>query len=426
MLIALFRRYLKTVPYRSRPALYYESFYSVGRGAFLALWPLSWVVLKTVLDGELWHLTAVTCIWGVAGLLSPAWASLRRRIGIRPLVMWPNIIAGISLSGILLVDNATDFLLLVTLAYMVGAPTRLTEMSLYQIFYPSTHRSRAVGWLKGIAFISGSLATLIGTWLIDHYGSRYSLLYAVVGVLMILSAWSYIRIPLPRRVRSLMSDPVPISRALAESWTVFTRDRRFFRYQRAFFASGFGNLLSLGLVAEVLREHLQAPAWTIGMVVAFLPFLLKPLSAPLWGRLLDRITPMTARALFSCFMVATYSLYCYGGSALLLWPFLLGSVLQGASQSGTQINWTTGSLYFAPNRRVPLYNSLHVVLTGVRGLLAPPIGAWLFGPMGWGSWVFGLSAALALVGMVGMMRLAATDSNPPLRDHSEGRISVKI
>ena len=169
---------------------------------------------------------------------------------------------------------------------------------------------------------------------------------------MILSAWSYIRIPLPRRVRSLMSDPVPISRALAESWTVFTRDRRFFRYQRAFFASGFGNLLSLGLVAEVLREHLQAPAWTIGMVVAFLPFLLKPLSAPLWGRLLDRITPMTARALFSCFMVATYSLYCYGGSALLLWPFLLGSVLQGASQSGTQINWTTGSLYFAPNRRV--------------------------------------------------------------------------
>ncbi len=424
MLLAMLRRYLKTVPYRSRPALYYESFYSVGRGAFLALWPLSWVVLKTVLDGELWHLTAVTCIWGVAGLLAPAWASLRRRVGVRPLVLWPNIIAGISLGGILLVDNATEFLLLVTLAYVIGAPTRLTEMSLYRIFYPSTHRSRAVAWLKGIAVTSGSLATLAGIWLVDRHGSRYAVLYAVVGVVMIVAAWFYGRIPIPRRVRSFMSEPLPLRRALTRAWMIFSRDRRFFRYQSAFFASGFGNLLSLGLVAEVMREELQSPAWAMGMVVAFFPILLQPLSAPLWGRLLDRISPMSARALFSFSMMLTYSLYCYGGLAMALWPFLLGSLVQGASQSGTQINWTTGSLYFAPSERVPLYNSLHVVLTGVRGLLAPPIGAWLFGPVGLGSWVFSISVALALVGMVGMMRLAAADPGPPIDDEGAGRRTV--
>ena len=424
MLLAMLRRYLKTVPYRSRPALYYESFYSVGRGAFLALWPLSWVVLKTVLDGELWHLTAVTCIWGVAGLLSPAWASLSRRVGVRPLVLWPNIIAGVSLGGIVLVDSATQFLLLVTFAYVIGAPTRLTEMSLYRIFYPSTHRSRAVAWLKGIAVISGSFATLAGTWLVDRHGSRYALLYAVVGIVMIASAWFYGRIPIPRRVRSLMSDPLPLGRALRRAWTIFSQDRRFFRYQIAFFASGFGNLLSLGLVAEVMREELQAPAWAMGMVVAFFPILLQPLSAPLWGRLLDRISPMSARAVFSFFMMLTYSLYCYGGLVTALWPFLVGSLLQGASQSGTQINWTTGSLYFASSQRVPLYNSLHVVLTGFRGLLAPPIGAWLFGPMGLGSWVFAISVVLALVGMIAMMRLAVADPGPLIDEEDTNTSTV--
>ena len=137
----MLRRYLRTVPYRSRPALYYESLYSIGRGAFVALLPLSWVVLKTVLDGELWQLTVLGCIWGMSGLLAPGWAYLGRLAGLQRLVVWPNVAAGLALAGVALVSGATAFVLVVSMAYLMAVPTRLTEMSLYRIFYPDSHRS---------------------------------------------------------------------------------------------------------------------------------------------------------------------------------------------------------------------------------------------------------------------------------------------
>ena len=75
----MLRRYLQLVPYRSRPAFFYESFYSIGRGCFIALWPFSWVVLKTELGGELWHLAAIRFALGIGGSggagLGPDWAA---------------------------------------------------------------------------------------------------------------------------------------------------------------------------------------------------------------------------------------------------------------------------------------------------------------------------------------------------------------
>ena len=401
----MLRRYLRTVPYRSRPALYYESLYSIGRGAFVALLPLSWVVLKTVLDGELWQLTVLGCIWGISGLLAPGWAWLGRLAGLRRLVVWPNVAAGLALAGVALVSGATAFVLLVSLAYLTAVPTRLTEMSLYRIFYPDSHRSLAVGWLKGIAFVTGALATLAGTWLIDAGDALYGIVYVVVGALLIGSAWCYGKIRIPSRVESLSDGSIGFSTALREGLKALLSDRSFLLYQGAFFSTGWGNFMSMILVAEVMRESLDAPVWAMGLAVAILPQVLQPISSPLWGRFLDRVNPMQGRAVFSFFMAAVNALYCYGGLNLLVWPFLAGSLIQGLTNSGNQIVWTTGSLYFARPRQVVLYNTVHVALTGFRGLAAPLLGAWLFSRAGLGSWVFGLSSILGVLGLISMVWL---------------------
>ena len=401
----MLRRYLRAVPYRSRPALYYESLYSIGRGAFVALLPFSWVVLKTVLDGELWQLTVLGCIWGLSGLLAPGWAWLARLAGLQRLVVWPNMAGGLALAAVVLVTDATAFVLVVSLAYLVAVPTRLTEMSLYRIFYPDSHRSLAVGWLKGIAFVTGALATLAGTWLVDAGDSLYGIVYVLVGVLLIFSAGCYGRIRIPARAESLSDGAVRYSAALREGLKALLSDRSFLLYQGAFFSTGWGTFMSRVLVAEVMRESLDAPVWAMGLAVAILPQVLQPVSSPLWGRFLDRVNPMQGRAVFSFFMASVNALYCFGGLHLLVWPFLLGSLIQGLTNSGNQIVWTTGSLYFARPRQVVLYNTVHVALAGFRGLFAPLAGAWLLSQAGLGSWVFGVSSILGVLGLISMVWL---------------------
>ena len=402
----MLRHYLRLVPYRSRPAFFYESLYSIGRGCFIALWPFSWVVLKTELGGELWHLVAIGSIWGLA---APVWAQLGRRIGLRRLVVWPNIGAGLSLLAVAFASGPTLFVVLMVTACFVGAPTRLTEMGLYRVFYPSSHRSLAVGVMKGIGVVSGSAATLVGTWLIGAYDSLHGILYAVIGVLMMASAWFYARIPIPRSAQLLILESAPTRTRLSRVVASLTANPRFLKYQGAFFAPGFGNFMSMALIAEVMREKINAPVWALGAVVAVLPFVFQPISAPFWGRYLDRVSPMRARAVFSSIMFVSYALYCFGGVTLRLWPFLIASLLQGISTSGNQINWTTGALYFARSEQVTLYNSFHMASTGLRALIGPLVGAWLFSWMYLEAWVFGISALLAAVGAFCMLHLERSD-----------------
>jgi len=61
------------------------------------------------------------------------------------------------------------------------------------------------------------------------------------------------------------------------------------------------------------------------------------------------------------------------GAAFLIY---IGSVLQGMSNGGGQLTWALASSHFAPRPEdVPMYNGIHFVLNGVRGLLLPWVGS---------------------------------------------------
>lgn len=410
----MLHRYLNQVPYHSRPAFFYESLYNAGRGVFIELFFFCPVILKTVLDGQLWHLTVLGCIWGGSGLLAPWVAYLGRRVEMRRLVIWPNVVAAMAFFGIALVHDASRFLLLVSLAYVVGLLARVAEMSLYRAFYPPTHRSLAVGWLKSIAFVSGGLAVLTATWIVSAHTRWYWLVFLSSGMLLLGSALTYSQIRVPASGSYLANDDEPPHRVLSRALATLGADRRFLFYQSNFFVSGFANHMSTMLVAEVLRERLGAGALFMAVAFSLIPTMMRAVAAPLWGPLLDRISPMAGRAIFNVFLMATYSLYCFGGVTQQFWPFVIGAVLHGIGQGGNQINWTTSSLYFADRARVPLYNSVHVALTGMRGLIAPLVGAWLFSAkgLGLGPWVFAISVALGALGFVGLVLQGHFDPGP--------------
>ncbi len=133
-------------------------------------------------------------------------------------------------------------------------------------------------------------------------------------------------------------------------------------------------------------------------------------SAPFWGRYLDKIDPMSGRAIFNAIQMIGYAFYCLGGVLGHLWPMVVGAVFHAISNGGGTINWSTGSLYFSRPEHVALYNSLHVGFTGIRGMIAPVCGYLLFKELGWGPWMFAVAAALSLAGCVYMYLLARTDT----------------
>ena len=79
-------------------------------------------------------------------------------------------------------------------------------------------------------------------------------------------------------------------------------------------------------------------------------------------------------------MMTAYLASYFCGIVFVVAPLLyLGSIFQGLSNGGGQLTWSLASSHFAPSaEEVPLYNGIHFVLNGVRGLVLPWVGSILF------------------------------------------------
>ena len=439
--LPLLKTALERMPARRRPALYFESLYNIGNGAFICLFLLSTVVLETILNGTKEHLTMFAAMFGGSSLLSPLVSYAGRRIPMKALILIPNLlVAALLVVTALPVGGATFFALVVGLAFVVRVFPRVAEMNMFRVLYPPTHRGAAVGWVKAVAAISALGVTVLGYWWFSFLPGYYWLLYWLVAVLVVGSTFSYWRIPVSRHNIFGRDDQKSPHHAFRDGLRVFLADRRFVLYQVGFSLAGFANHMAMIFVAKVLHENvlgsrplveiLPSPlmslvrTWSldhqtveimiVGFVFALLPTFVMMTSAPFWGRFLDKINPMIARSIFNLFQTVAYALHAYGGLTLQLWPMVLGATLHAIGNGGGTINWLTGSLYFARNEQISLYNAIHVGLTGLRGLIAPICGLYLMSSTGFdlGAGIFWVASALSFLGVVVMLLQGLTDPGP--------------
>jgi hypothetical protein len=138
-------------------------------------------------------------------------------------------------------------------------------------------------------------------------------------------------------------------------------------------------------------------------VTTAVPILVIPLAIRPWARYLDRHHVVEFRSVHSKVGVVGSMLLVLAvllHVPLLLWP---GAALLGVSLAAGSLGWTLGHNDFAPRGEETRYMALHVTLTGVRGLLAPPIGIAAYHLLelwrgGAGAWALLLPLALVFAG----------------------------
>jgi hypothetical protein len=137
---------------------------------------------------------------------------------------------------------------------------------------------------------------------------------------------------------------------------------------------GSGNLMMTAQMVVLFTDRLQLVSLTQILLLTVLPMLLIPLFLPAWARLFDRGHIIEYRSRQCWALVAAILLLSLGvwwRQSWLLWP---GAVLVGASYAGANLGWNLGHNDFASPGRAQHYMGVHVTLTGVRGLIAPPLG----------------------------------------------------
>lgn len=360
----------------TRHNLRVESLFSAFNGIYmgLALFAAPIVAVTGVQANPL-ELTILVSAFPVGAFLGPLWATLGRRWGMQKLVTQMAIWANVPLFFLYWVQDPALFTVLITVSQLLNSAMRMGQSSLYRVMYPKAQRGRVLGRLTLWTYLTMVPSVLVTGWLLDKSHEMYRILYPLAGLCGLIGCFYYrmLHIPdadaLPRQRSSLRSSVRSVHR-------IITQDRAYLWFQLAFFLSGSAFFMSTHVVLLLVRDRFGFGAFELALWLSAVPQLLLALGSPAWGRILDHIGIVRCRLLIAIMMTAY--LGSYFGALVAGLPMLiyLGSILQGMSNGGGQLTWALASSHFAPRMEdVPLYNGIHFVLNGIRGLVLPWLGS---------------------------------------------------
>jgi MFS family permease len=356
-----------------------ETFFSAFNGIYMGLAILAAPVIAVIgVRANPLELTILVAAFPVGVFFGPLWAGFGRKLGMQRLVTYMAFWANVPLFLMYWVDSSWLFTALIAISQILNSGMRMGQSSLYHLLYPKSIRGRVLGRLTFWTFLTMVSSILLAGWLLDKSREMYRVLYPLAGVCGMIACYYYHTLHVPQQ-HTLNTRKTTIRASVQGVRNILASDRAYLFFQIAFFLSGSAFFMSTHIVLLLVCDRFDFSAFGLAVWMTVVPQLLLAISSPIWGQILDRIGIVHTR-LFLAF-AQSGSLACYWVGIVSGGPIFicLGSILLGLTNGGGQLTWALASAHFAPKSEdVPLYNGIHFVLNGVRGLVLPWVGAVLW------------------------------------------------
>jgi MFS family permease len=248
--------------------------------------------------------------------------------------------------------------------------------------YPREFRGRLMSSVRIGSGAITTLTSLVVAALLGSFKVRFGLIFAVGGILSLLSVVTFTRVKVGE------SKPRP-RRSLRQAFAILKRNPPFAEYQLAVFIMGFGNIIAGTLYPLVVVHKLHAGYGAFGIltVCSALGYLLSFFT---WGRVVDRKGPLFTMLLTGIGATAGPAVMLIAPGVYWLIPVAL---LAGINNAGFELGMYSSVIHFARESppEVPNYMAMHMYFSGLRGITAPFLAT---GILAIGNYNLALGAAL--------------------------------
>ena len=302
----------------------------------------------------------------------------------------------------------------VILARVLWTGVLTVRAAVWSANYPRHVMARVTSRIVMVSSMGVAGIALLAGWVLDQHAAAARWLYLLAALCGLVASFRY-RAVRVRREYQLLSAEVGSGAAsgafnLSMLREILRADPAFRAYMFWMSLYGAGNLMMNAQLVVLFSDRLLLSSLTQILLLTVLPLLLMPVFLPWWAQLFDRGHVIEYRSRQCWALVAAIVLLTLGvvlRQPWLLWP---GAVLMGISYAGASLGWNLGHNDFAPAGRAQQYMGVHVTLTGVRGLIAPPLGMacyeWLeWQHAGWGAAALLLPLGLVVAGAIGFVKM---------------------
>lgn len=357
-----------------------------GLGTGMILPFLAIMALKY--GGDALDTAAIAAAPAAANLLALLWGRLTEKYDRVKLMSLFYGTARIFILFMAFTTQSTVLVLLTLLFYTMLSVAMPSYVGLMRTIYPEDKRASYMACVR----IAGGIAVIVGTYAGGHWlEERFPLAVLIAFGLGVASmaVFSRIREPLASRRGDEQRQA-----DWKDSMTAFKLDGAFQLLLLGVFVYEFFQLLPASVYPIYQLENLGLSLGQIGLL-SIVMSAASLLFNPIWGDVIDRQS--TASVLLIC--AALGALY-----PLVYWlipsplAIICASFASGAAGAGMDLAWI-GYISRAAGRHISSYSGIYLTLVGVRGILAPILGAAAAKDFGMDA-VMGLSFAFTLLSWI--------------------------
>ena len=359
------------VPYSARGTLYYDLRSATLSGVFMGTTALLPMVVKKTLGASDWEV-AVLIGAPVAGhLLSIYWARLCYHRPKMPFVLWSGLVSRGMFFLLAFLTTATPIVLVAAVSSFVATIGFPAINAIQRHNYPRSHRYRAVGTVMTLFNFSALASSWLVGRLLVHNVWFYRWLFPLAALFGLASTLIFARIKV--RGERRLAEEAPPAHSTVASFRILLDNRPFGLYMMFQMITGMAFLISSPALISYLYQ-LHVPYDQAAIVLSVIPSALLIVTLPVWSRILQHMEPMQSRNVLCLFWGAGFLILGLSRNITMIY---VGQVVLGLASGGGALLWTLAQMHYASKKEMPLYSGVHATLTGIRGIVAPLLGAWL-------------------------------------------------
>jgi Na+/melibiose symporter-like transporter len=279
--------------------------------------------------------------------------------------------------------------LAIFLVYYLAIPIVLPIIN---FILKSNYRKENFGKLYSYSTMSNKVIMLVTTFifglLLDFDYTAFRYVYPVIGLLGIIS------VHLLSSLRIMPESEVPVGKNLfhtvwestRNSWMILKKNKAYRDFEIGFMFYGIAFMSSAVIITIYFDKALHLNYTSAAFYKNFYN-IIAILMLPFFGRLIGKLDPRKFAILTYTFMAGNilfialteYFPWMVEFASIRFFLFLVtGYTFYGFFAASMPLLWEIGASYFCNADEVSDYQSIHLTLTGVRGMFAPLVGITLY------------------------------------------------
>jgi MFS family permease len=309
------------------------------------------------------------------GLLLNLWfGHLARRGDLRAYVFWPGFLSRFSVAFVALAVSPTAFLVVMCFYYVVSGFGGPAYSSIMHSNYSDAFRGRAMGHIRIMLQAVAALCAAFAGVFLQAFPEGYRVIFPIAAAAGAACSLLFRKVK-PRMRAVAVEESATSTESFRKSLALLGKDKAFLLYMAIYFIAGFPDKIMIPLEPIRLVDELGAGYSAAGLVLGTVPLVGAVVGYFLCSRLANRADPFLL--LVATVILSSTRFLCF---ALAKVPFQLlpGSFLNGIANAGWDLLPLFTILLFADRSKVGLYMGLFNTLVGIRGLIGPALGTWLY------------------------------------------------